>query len=75
MKLVFRGDDTLLSLTEDRVLRSWRIPDLGPDAIWVDSGAVTNLRVCRRDLRVVPISPFPAADVIWAPTSACDPDE
>jgi len=36
-----------------------------------NAGARTNLRVCRDSLSLVPVTPFPPADTVWAPESAC----
>jgi hypothetical protein len=47
------------------------IPDFGIDAVLRDTGARTNLRVCEKDLRVVPVTPPPASDTYWAPEQAC----
>ena len=47
------------------------LPLFDVDAILADTGARTNLRVCRSDLRAVPVSPPPAPDSYWAPDAAC----
>jgi hypothetical protein len=52
--------------------RAYR-PQFELDAILRDTGARTNLRVCQNDLRVVPVTPPPAADTYWAPPAACLP--
>jgi WD40 repeat protein len=46
--------------------------ELDPSAPPLDAGAVTNLRVCRGTLEVVPVLPFPAPDTVWAPADACE---
>ncbi len=45
--------------------------ELDPSAPPLDAGALTNLRVCRGTLDVVPVLPFPAPDSVWAPAHAC----
>ncbi|MBA3500100.1 MAG: hypothetical protein H0T65_07000, partial [Deltaproteobacteria bacterium] len=47
------------------------VPDFDVAAVLRNSGARTNLRVCEKDLRVVPVVPPPAPDTYWAPTAAC----
>ncbi len=47
------------------------IPTFDVDAILEDTGGRTNLRLCKSDLRAVPVSPPPAPDTYWAPDSAC----
>ncbi len=34
-------------------------------------GSQTNLRPCRGSERVVPVQPFPAPELVWAPEAAC----
>jgi hypothetical protein len=41
------------------------------DAVLHQTGARTNLRVCRDSLRAVPVWPPPAPETIWAPDPAC----
>ncbi|HEY5938636.1 MAG TPA: hypothetical protein VIU61_28490, partial [Kofleriaceae bacterium] len=47
------------------------LPVFDIDAILADTGARTNVRVCQKDLRAVPVSPPPPVDTYWAPESAC----
>ena len=47
------------------------VPVFDLAAVLHDSGARTNLRVCEKDLRVVPVTPPPAPDTYWAPPAAC----
>ena len=47
------------------------VPVFELTAVLRDSGARTNLRVCEKDLRVVPVVPPPAPDTVWAPAAAC----
>ncbi len=61
-----------------RVVGSWviaggraYIPAFDIDAILRDTGVRTNLRVCKDDLRAVPVVPPPRADTYWAPDAAC----
>ncbi len=42
---------------------------------FLDSGARSNLRVCRGSHRVAAVLPFPAADSAWAPPQACTEDK
>lgn len=35
------------------------------------TGVLSNDRVCRSSLRVVPVTPYPAPDSVWAPEEAC----
>jgi hypothetical protein len=46
-------------------------PDLDIEHLLASTGARTNLRVCPRDYRAVPVFPPPAPDTVWAPPSAC----
>lgn len=46
-------------------------PDRAPGPVGAALRERTNLRVCPDDLRVVPVLPAPAPDVIWAPPGAC----
>jgi hypothetical protein len=41
------------------------------DALLLDTGRRTNLRVCEADLRAVPVEPPPPPDTYWAPEAAC----
>ncbi len=47
------------------------VPVFDIDQLLRDTGARTNLRLCEKDLRAVPVSPPPAPDTYWAPISAC----
>ena len=47
------------------------VPNFDLDAILRDTGARTNLRLCRDDLRAVPVVPPPDPDTYWAPAAAC----
>ncbi|MEJ7603450.1 MAG: serine/threonine-protein kinase [Kofleriaceae bacterium] len=60
-------------LVDDWVIVGTRayIPVFDVDAILADTGTRTNFRVCRSDLRAVPVSPPPTADSYWAPEQAC----
>lgn len=69
----FSADGTsLVSLDYRGTARKWR---LEPAVWWPDpvaaTGALTNLRVCRNNKRVVPVAPFPPATTIWAPEALC----
>jgi hypothetical protein len=57
----------------DWVLGGGRVyrPSFEVDQILRDTGARTNLRLCEKDLRAVPVSPPPAPDTYWAPPEAC----
>jgi hypothetical protein len=46
-------------------------PAFEVDQILRDTGARTNLRLCEKDLRAVPVSPPPPSDTYWAPAEAC----
>jgi hypothetical protein len=61
------------SVIGDWVLGGGRayIPAFGIDQLLRDTGARTNLRLCEKDLRAVPVSPPPAPDTYWAPPEAC----
>ncbi len=61
------------SIVGDWVLAGGRayIPSFDVDQILRDTGARTNLRLCKTDLRAVPVSPPPAPDTYWAPDAAC----
>jgi len=47
------------------------VPVFDVDAILRDTGARTNLRLCKDDLRAVPVVPPPAPDSYWAPDASC----
>lgn len=47
------------------------MPTFDIDGILRDTGARTNLRLCEKDLRAVPVSPPPAPNTYWAPAEAC----
>jgi hypothetical protein len=47
------------------------VPVFEVDALLRDTGARTNLRLCREDLRAVPVVPPPPPDTYWAPDAAC----
>lgn len=49
----------------------WPIAWPDPAQLIRDTGAATNLRVCRASFNVVPVLPFPAADSVWAPEELC----
>jgi serine/threonine protein kinase/WD40 repeat protein len=53
-----------------RTVAVWDVAELPEDPVAV-APTLTNLRVCRDDLRVVPVIPFDAVDGPWAPASAC----
>jgi hypothetical protein len=48
----------------------WDVGDLDTDPAR-EAGTLTNLRVCPGSHDVVPVSPFPSADTVWAPPEAC----
>ena len=61
-----------------RVIGNWVVaggrafvPRFDLPSILADTGARTNLRVCKSDLRAVAIVPPPPPDSYWAPDSAC----
>jgi hypothetical protein len=72
------GDLLWIGSDDARVIGDWVVengrayrPVFDVDAIIADTGARTNLRVCKADLRAVPVLPPPAATSVWAPDAAC----
>ncbi|MEO8705273.1 MAG: serine/threonine-protein kinase [Kofleriaceae bacterium] len=51
------------------------VPSFDIEALLRDTGTRTNLRLCRDDLRAVPVVPPPAPDSYWAPATACSGKE
>lgn len=41
------------------------------ETVWRGTGERTNLRVCRGDHAVVPVTPNPPEDTVWAPEALC----
>jgi len=41
------------------------------DEVWLSTGLRTNLRVCRDDHAIVPVTPHPTPDTVWAPQELC----
>ena len=64
----FLGPDTLLTAGSEG-LRTYRLPSR--PAI-EGAAALSNYRVCRDDLRLVAVVPFPGGESPWAPAAACD---
>jgi WD40 repeat protein len=60
--LRFDGD-ALEGLDQDNLRWRWSLKDTPP--------LTTNYRVCRATGAVVPITPYPAEDTVWADESAC----
>jgi WD40 repeat protein len=65
--------DALWTGSEDGGARLWH-PLQRPETSAVDvyAGTRTNLRVCRDDLRPVPVVPFPPSESVWAADEVCD---
>ena len=52
--------------------RRWRIePGAWQPDLLTATGRLTNLRVCRDSKVVVPVTPFPPPDSVWAPPELC----
>ena len=47
-------------------VRIWDVPDPSPADLLRRTGAITNYRVCKKNLSVVPVLPFPEPDNVWA---------
>ena len=47
------------------------VPRFDLPSILADTGARTNLRVCKTDLRAIAVVPSPPSDSTWAPDAAC----
>ena len=62
----FANDNAIITVSKDLVARTWNVPDEPPVP-----GTVSNLRPCR-DGKLVPVTPWPADDSIWAPEDQCD---
>lgn len=71
-RVVWRGGEVIVLTSRGHAAR------LGHGALspltLARSGAATNLRVCRGDLSVVAVSPWPDPDSVWAPDSQCPGD-
>ena len=72
------GDDRILTSSGDRPGRvgslTAELPPLRSNAeLLHESGALTNLRVCRKTGEVVPVLPFPEPESVWAPQRLCIP--
>jgi len=49
----------------------WSVDLPSFEEAWLDLGRCTNLRVCSDTLKVVPVTPFPLPESVWAPPSSC----
>ena len=65
LRASFPTEDSIITVSKDLVARTWNIPDDPPAP-----GSISNLRPCR-DGRLVPVTPWPAADSVWAPQEQC----
>ena len=61
----FDNDQSIITVSKDLVARTWSIPHEPPDP-----GTISNLRPCA-DGRLIPVTPWPDADAIWAPEAQC----
>ncbi len=70
--LLWVGPETS-TVIGDWVLAGGRayIPSFEIDQLLRDTGTRTNLRLCKQDLRAVPVSPPPTPDTYWAPDELC----
>lgn len=63
--------DRVVTVGADGLLVSARTARLSRGRSLSETGARTNLRVCRATFAVVPVAPPPEADTVWAPDAAC----
>ena len=59
----------------DKVVIGFSAPAADREKAFSEAGRLGNYRVCRRDFRVVSVSPLPPADGVWAPESLCAPGD
>lgn len=65
----------ILARTATGAIWSIDVPDVSePSELLVESGRMTNLRVCEGTTRVVPVTPFPEPETVFAPDNLCGPD-
>jgi WD40 repeat protein len=70
--LGFNADGSrLMGVCRSGLVESWssRAPD--PEALFLETGAATNLRVCRESREVVAVVPYPGPETAWAPAELC----
>ena len=65
------GEDTVLSVAEDGSLLRFLAGPVNRERAFLEAGKRGNERVCRRDFRVVSVSPLPDPKSVWAPDSLC----
>ncbi|MFO0592473.1 MAG: AAA family ATPase [Polyangiaceae bacterium] len=65
------GDEAVLSVAEDGSLLRFSMGPVGRERAFLEAGKRGNERVCRRDFRVVSVSPLPDPKSVWAPDSLC----
>jgi len=74
--LLTLGPDLVVSAAQDGTILLFRSSKVDRKLALATTGTLSNDRVCRQSLRVVPVTPYPAADSVWAPDDACkDKDE
>jgi WD40 repeat protein len=69
------GPDLVVSSAQDGTLLFFRSGKVDRKQALSVTGSLSNDRVCRSSLRVVPVMPYPPADSVWAPEDACKDKE
>ena len=73
-RVVPMGGDQVLTVARDGSVMLFRAPPADRARALLATGQGTNYRVCRKDFRVVPVSPRPPAESVWAPEAQCGDD-
>ncbi|MFO0586481.1 MAG: hypothetical protein U0441_03015 [Polyangiaceae bacterium] len=65
------GPDTVAAAAQDGTILLFRSHKEDRQRALLEAGALSNERVCRATSKVVPVTPYPPADSVWAPDTAC----
>ncbi|MBK8253144.1 MAG: WD40 repeat domain-containing protein [Polyangiaceae bacterium] len=65
------GSNQVLTAAQDGTILLYQSPKTNRQSIFSLAGKLSNFRVCRTSLKVVPLSPQPPEDSVWAPDDAC----